>query len=62
MGSGNIEDNVTAAYSNGQFIEFHFSQFDPQYGGAYWESLRLIFEEYNSAWYLVGVIHGQWTI
>ena len=62
VGSGNIEDNVTAAYSNGQFIEFHFSQFDPQYGGADWKSLRLVFEEYNSVWYLVGVIHGQWTI
>jgi hypothetical protein len=62
IGSGNIVDNVTAAYPNGQFIEFHFSQFDPQYEGADWESLRLVFEEYNDTWYLVGIIHGQWTI
>ena len=62
VGSGNIEDNVTSSYPNGQFIEFHFSQFDPQYEGIDWESLRLVFEEYNNTWYLVGVIHGQWTI
>lgn len=62
VGKGNIEDNVTAAYPDGNFIEFHFSQFDPQYEGIDWESLRLVFEEYNNTWYLVGVIHGQWTI
>lgn len=62
VGKGNTEDNITAAYPNGHFIEFHFSQFDPQFEGIDWESLRLVFEEYNNTWYLVGVIHGQWTI
>lgn len=62
VGKGNTEDNITTAYPNGHFIEFHFSQFDPQFEGIDWESLRLVFEEYNNTWYLVGVIHGQWTI
>ncbi len=62
IGSGNMVDNVAEVYPNGHFIEFHFSQFDPQYEGIDWESLRLVFEEYNNRWYLVGVIHGQWTI
>lgn len=62
IGRGNIIDNVTAAYPNGHFIEFHFSQIDPQYEGIDWESLRLVLEEHNNIWYLVGIIHGQWTI
>ena len=48
IGRGNTTDNVTSAYPNGHFIEFHFSQFDPQYEGIDWESLRLVFEEYNT--------------
>lgn len=62
IGKGNTIDNIAEAYPNGYFIEFHFSQFDPQFEGLDWESLRLVFEEYNNTWYLVGVIHGQWTI
>lgn len=62
IGRGNTIDNITQAYPDGHFIEFHFSQFDPQYEGMDWESLRLVFEEDNGIWYLVGVIHGQWTI
>lgn len=62
IGKGNIEDNIVSAYPNSHFIEFHFSGFDTQYEGMDWESLRLVFEQYNNTWYLVGIIHGQWTI
>lgn len=62
IGKGNTEDNIAVAYPNGQFVEFHFTQFDPQYEGIDWESLRLVFEQYNNTWCLVGIIHGQWTI
>jgi hypothetical protein len=27
-----------------------------------WESLRLVFQEEGGVWYLVGVIHDEWTI
>jgi (p)ppGpp synthase/HD superfamily hydrolase len=27
-----------------------------------WRSLRLVFEKKNDIWYLVGIIHDQWTI
>lgn len=62
IGKGNETDNITIAYPNAQFVEFHFSIIDPQYGGADWSSLRLVFEELNNTWYLVGIVHGQWTI
>lgn len=62
IGSGNMIDNIDQAYPNGHFIEFHFTGFDAQYAGIDWNSLRLVFEEENGLWYLVGIVHGQWTI
>ncbi len=62
IGSGNIIDNLAQVYPNGHFVEFHFSQIDPQYEGLDWRSLRLVFEQDNGLWYLVGIVHGQWTI
>ncbi len=62
IGGGNTVDNIAEAYPNGYFLEFHFSQIDPQYAGIDWRSLRLVFEEYNNIWYLVGIVHGEWTI
>lgn len=62
IGSGNIIDNVATEYPNASFVEFHFTGFDPQYGGIDWSSLRLVFEQSGNQWYLVGIIHGQWTI
>lgn len=62
IGKGNIIDNIVEAYPDGQFVEFHFSGFDTQYEGIDWESLRLVFEEMGESWYLVGIVHGQWTI
>lgn len=62
IGTGNMINNFSDVYPNGQFIEFHFTGFDPQYEGMDWSSLKLGFEQHNNAWYLVGVIHSQWTI
>jgi hypothetical protein len=27
-----------------------------------WRSLRLFLEQKDGTWYLVGIVHGQWTI
>lgn len=62
IGKGNTINNVEEAYPNGHFIEFHFTGLDPQYSGMDWRSLKLVFEEYNGNWYLVGIVHGEWTI
>ncbi|MGM0397043.1 MAG: coiled-coil domain-containing protein [Bacillota bacterium] len=62
IGTGNIINNVDTKYPNGQFVEFHFTGFDPQYDGMDWRSLKLVFEDHNGAWHLVGIIHGEWTI
>jgi hypothetical protein len=34
----------------------------PEYAGLDWASLLLVFEQYESRWYLVALVHDQWTI
>ncbi|MBZ2174434.1 hypothetical protein K8M07_04150 [Schnuerera sp. xch1] len=62
IGSGNTINNIEEAYPDGDFIEFHFKGIEPQYKGMDWRSLWLVFEEYDGEWYLVGIVHGEWTI
>jgi hypothetical protein len=62
IGTGNSTDNSATAYPDAIMVEFHYAGFDPQYNGMDWRSLRLFFEQKNGTWYLVGIVHGQWTI
>jgi len=62
LSSGNMTENQYEVYENSIVVEFYFSGFNSDYGGADWQSLRLVFEQYESKWKLVGVIHNQWTI
>lgn len=61
-GRGNTLINLHEVYPHGQFVEYHFPGFDPQFGGMDWQSLRLVFAEKSGNWYLVGIVHDQWTI
>lgn len=61
IGQGNTIDNALTYYSGGHMVEYHFSGFDPAFGGMDWRSLRLVFQEEGSEWYLVGIIHDEWT-
>jgi hypothetical protein len=62
LGRGNTTNNIREFYPHGVSVEYHFSGFDPQYAGMDWVSLRLVFEEWDGAWYLVGLVHDEWTI
>lgn len=62
VGTGTTLNNIGEAYSKGQFVEFHFTGFNPQFTGMDWRSLRLVFEEVEGVWYLVGIVHDEWTI
>jgi outer membrane murein-binding lipoprotein Lpp len=59
---GNMINNFTAAYPQGVSIEYYFPGFNAQYNGMDWESLKLVFEQSGGNWFLVGIIHEQWTI
>ena len=62
VGQGNSIDNIASAYPSGVMVEYHFEGFEPEYAGMDWRSLRLVFEEQGGTWYLVGIVHDQWTI
>ncbi|MGB4440375.1 MAG: hypothetical protein WBJ13_14380, partial [Sedimentibacter sp.] len=62
LSSGNMAENQYEVYENAIVVEYYFPGFNPDFGGADWKSLRLVFEEYEGAWKLVGIIHNQWTI
>ena len=61
VGHGNTINNIATVYPLGVPVEYHFDGFDPQYQGMDWRSLRLVLEEYEGAWYLVGIVHDEWT-
>ena len=62
VGKGNMTNNIVQAYPNATFVEFHFTGFNAQYAGQDWKSIRLVFEDVSGVWYLVGIVHDQWTI
>lgn len=62
VGIGNTLVNINDVYPAGEFVEFHFSGFDPQYEGMDWRSLILVFEEVGTEWKLIGIVHNEWTI
>ena len=62
VGQGNSIDNIASAYPDSEMVEYHFEGFDSEYAGMDWQSLRLVFQEQSGSWYLVGIVHDQWTI
>lgn len=58
---GTIIDNAAEAYPAADIVEYHFPEFDPQYEGMDWSSLRLVLEKSGDKYYLVGIIHDEWT-
>lgn len=58
---GNSLINLSEVFPDASFIEYHFSGFNEQYAGMDWTSLRLVFEFYEGNYYLVAVVHDQWT-
>ncbi|MCC6365549.1 MAG: hypothetical protein IT165_18705 [Bryobacterales bacterium] len=59
---GNTHDNSREEYPNAIIVEFHFPGFQAEREGMDYVSLRLVFSEHRGAWYLVYLIHDQWTI
>lgn len=61
-GTGNMIVNIDDVFPNSFIMDYHFSGFDAQYSGMDWESLILVLEEFNGAWYVSAIVHSQWTI
>ena len=59
---GNALENVDTAYPEGRFVEYHFPGLDTRMEGYDWCSLKLVFEPCQGDWYLVGLVHSEWTV
>jgi hypothetical protein len=62
VGRGNTINNIADVYPDATVVEYHFTGFDPDLMGLDWRSLRLVLEQQDGTWYLVGIVHDEWTI
>ncbi len=62
IGQSSMTNNLHDFYPGSSYVEFYFSGFDPQYAGMDWQSLRLVFVQEKGRWWLVGIVHDEWTI
>lgn len=59
--SGNSLDNSARAYPKAHVVEYHLPSTDPN-TTLDWGSLRIVLEDKGGTWYVVGLIHDEWTI
>ena len=62
MTGGNALENLAEVYDDCRFVDFSFPTSDPVNDGLDWSSLKLVFRSEGEHWYLVGIVHGEWTI
>jgi hypothetical protein len=62
LGGGNSLNNLLQVYKDCHFTESYFSGFEKKYEGMDWRTLRLVFKERDKKFYLIGIVHDQWTI
>lgn len=56
------QNNLLTVYEGCEFTESNFSGIEKKYDGMDWRSLRLVFKMKDGKFFLVGVIHDEWTI
>lgn len=61
QGKGNSQNNLKEIYPKSDFTE-NFIKGSEANAEIDWKSLRLVFEEFQGKYYLVGVVNDQWTI
>jgi hypothetical protein len=61
IGGGTTTNNIKEIYPNCPFTEGYFSGFEKKFDGMDWCSLRLVFKKYLDKYYLIGVVHDNWT-
>ncbi len=59
--TGNSINNLRNSYEGSDFTESH-QDGTTQNSGIDWKSVRLVFKQWQGKYYLVGVVHDQWTI
>lgn len=62
LAKGNSLNNIPSIYPESVYVENYFSGFNKKYEGMDWRALRLVFQKEGDKYYLIGIIHDQWTI
>jgi hypothetical protein len=62
IGAGNTIDNTAAVYPDAILFEAYDPGPDAALKDVQWQCVRLLFERSGTRWYLVSVVHGEWTI
>lgn len=62
FGRGSTVENIESFYDGLPYTESYFSGFEEKYSGMDWRSLKLVYKKHGDKYYLVGVIHSEWTI
>jgi len=62
IGFGNTIDNTADVYPNAILFEAYDPGPDPSMKDFQWQCVRLLFERSGDRWFLVSVVHGEWTI
>ena len=61
--TGNTRNNAAVVYPNGTRVEYYIKPTTGEDRAELdWAALRLVFERSGGSWFLVGVIHDEWTI
>ena len=58
---GGASDNAREEYPDAVIVEFHAKPQEND-AGSRGRALRLVFEPYKNSWYLVHIVHDEWTI
>lgn len=61
IAKGNTINNIHSYYKEDDFTESYLKG-TKKYEQMDWKSVRLVFRQHNGKYYLIGIIHDQWTI
>ena len=61
MGTGNTIENMNSVFPYARSVEY-YTPGTEEYAYMDWKSLRLLYEIYRGKYYLVAVVHNEWTI
>jgi hypothetical protein len=61
IGVGTTVDNIAQQFPGATTVEYHIPGVDPALEGMDWASLRLVLIREDERWWLVAVVHDQWT-
>jgi len=62
IGSGNTIENTAQVYPDAVLFEAYDPGPDAANESFRWQCLRLLFEQSGGDWFLVAIVHGEWTI